>query len=208
MVLKPAFNLLSRLHSRTATLKRFGTPDIYSPVRIMPSSYFRYLEGLSTTTIRGREFILPIDTMKGHSSQTISFDVNPTAGDFTIGYGMLNTGSIAFDAVAANVQTALRLLAGLENVTVTGSILSTTGLNIVMIGIQTPSVFTVLSTMTDVDDEDVVVTVSAGAYVAWSPMIKRADKIIDSVYGHLAIDEIIEIVDIGGAIMGFRCRCE
>lgn len=41
-----------------------------------------------------------------------------------------------------------------------------------------------------------------------TPAIKRGDKVIDDVYGHMAIDQIIEMPDLGGAIMGYRVRME
>lgn len=107
-LLQAAFNALARLHSRAATLKRFGSPDIETPIRITPSNYFRNLEGPSHTIIRGREFIIPLSSI-----------VSP------------------FD-----------------------------------------------------------------------PVLKRGDKIIDPVFGSMAIDEITEMCDLGGDVMAYRCRCE
>lgn len=112
-MLRTAFNLLARLHSREATLKRYGATDVdnqESIIRILPSrdNYFHDLPGPSQTVIRVREMIIPVDS------------------------------------------------------------------------IQSP----------------------------FTPMIKRGDKIIDTVLGTLAINQVTEMVDVGGAIMGFRCRVE
>ena len=107
-MLKLAFNTLTRLHSRAATLKRLGSPDTTTDCRITPSNYFRFVEGLSATVIHGREFL------------------------------------IASDSIAS----------------------------------------------------------------PFDPVIRRGDKIVDSVYGTMTIDEIIEVCDLGGAIMGYRVRAE
>jgi len=107
-MLKLAFNMLTKLHGRQATLKRFGTPDLTTEIRITPSNYFRNSEGPSHTIIRGREFIIPVDS---------------------------------------------------------------------------------------------IVT-------KFTPVLKRGDKVVDTVFGSMAIDEITEMADLGGDIMGFRCRME
>lgn len=203
MVLKQAFNLISRIHSRAATLKRHGTPDIFSPVRITPSNYFRYLDGPSQTVIRGREFVLPVDTMTGHATQLISFSAVPTLGSFHLTYNGLDTSSFPFNETAANIQTALRLISGLAYITVTGNF--TTGFLVTFIGVEVPFLLTATQEIPPLD-ATISIAVSTGSL--WSPIIKRGDKIVDSLYGHLAIDEIIELVDIGGAIMGYRTRVE
>ncbi len=208
-MLKQAFNAISRLHSRAATLRRFGTPDIYSPVRITPSNYFRFLDGPSQTVIHGREFILPIDSMLGHSTQSITFGTSPTQGGFILTYATHDSTPILYSDNAAAVQVALRAITGLEYVTVTGDF--TVGFLVTLIGVENASPLTSsLDTppLADVDDEEVVITIGVYSSTPWSPIIKRGDKIIDSVYGSMAIDEIVEMVDIGGAIMGFRCRME
>jgi hypothetical protein len=203
MFLKSAFNMITRIHSRSAFLKRLGTVDIYSPVRITPSNYFRYLEGPSSTVIRGREFVIPIDTMIGEETQLISFSAVPTSGNFFVTYDGNDSALIAFDDTATEVQLALRDVAGLEGVTVSGNY--TSGFTVTMSGIQSPLLLAPTQDSTPLNStiQDVVVSHSL-----WSPIIKRGDKIIDTVYGNLAIDEIIEMVDIGGEIMGFRCRME
>lgn len=107
-MLEQAFNALFGLHSRVATIRRFGSPNVDRQCRIMPSNYFRFIEGPSDTVSHGREFII--------SRSSISSSLTPN--------------------------------------------------------------------------------------------IQRGDALIDTEYGSLAIDEIVEMVDLGGAIMGYRVRCE
>jgi hypothetical protein len=109
-VLRQAFNALTRLHSRKATLTRFNKNEDESitDIRITPSNFFRNLEGPSQIIVRGREFIIPVDSI-----------VNK-----------------------------------------------------------------------------------------FSPIIKRGDKIGDTVFGSMAIDEVTEMVDFGGDIMAYRVRVE
>lgn len=206
-MLKAAFNMLSRLHSRSASLKRLGKtpePDLESPVRITPSNYFRFLEGPSNTVVKGREFILPLDTIRGNATQIISFSGVPTTGKFTLTYGANTSSQLTFSETAATIQTALRILAGLSNVTVSGNF--TVGFTVVFVGTLEPLTITAAKVLGEELDRDI--TVSVGSPQAWSPVLKRGDRIVDSQYGALAIDEIMEIVDLGGSIMGYRCRCE
>lgn len=53
--------------------------------------------------------------------QTISFSATPTGGSFKLKYNTEITASIAFDDVAADVQTALNALSSLSGITVSGS---------------------------------------------------------------------------------------
>lgn len=50
--------------------------------------------------------------------QTVQISGTPTGGTYTLTFEGQTTGNIAFDATSATVQTALRLLKGLENVVV------------------------------------------------------------------------------------------
>ena len=203
MTLKTAFNAISNFHSRPASLMRPGTPNIYSPIRITPSNYFRYLEGLSSTVVHGREFLIPIDTMSGHTNESLVFSDVPIAGSFILDYNSHQTVSIPFNATASDIQTALRDIDNLELVSVSGSIAG--GFTITFVGVNSP----VLLSVTQNVPMGVTTTVSYSASgTVWSPILKRGDRIIDSLYGHMTIDEIIEIPDIGGAIMGFRVRTE
>lgn len=39
-----------------------------------------------------------------------------------------------------------------------------------------------------------------------SPLIRRGDRIVDAELGEFTIDEVKELYDFGGAILGFRVR--
>lgn len=54
--------------------------------------------------------------------QTVAFSVAPTSGSFKLNYKGTDTASIAYNASAATIQTALRAISGLSTVVVTGSI--------------------------------------------------------------------------------------
>lgn len=66
--------------------------------------------------------------------QSIAFSATPTSGSFVLNYGGNATASIAYNASAAAVQTALQAVAGLSAVTVTGSISSSTTLTVTLAG--------------------------------------------------------------------------
>lgn len=207
-MLREAFNGLTRIHSRAATLKRFGSPDIYSPCRITPSQYFRYIDGPESTVIHQREFIIPVDTMMGQFAQVITFGAVPDDGVFNIRYAGNDTTDIDKDATAASIQTALRLVAGLSLVTVDGDF--TTGFSITFIGFQNqPSAISIVNnTMIDAGLDPVAISITQ-TFTRWTgELLKRSDKVIDSVLGPMTIKEIDEMCDIGGAIMGLRVRVE
>ncbi len=44
--------------------------------------------------------------------------------------------------------------------------------------------------------------------VKFTPVIKKGDKIVSDVFGQMTVNEIMEMTDLGGAIMGWRVRCE
>lgn len=56
------------------------------------------------------------------STQTISFSDTPSSGTFTLTYNGFTTIALNFDASASDIQAALRSLAGLNSVTVVGTI--------------------------------------------------------------------------------------
>jgi len=62
--------------------------------------------------------------------QKVSFSVTPSSGNFRLKYGANETADIAWNAVDTTIQTALRLVAGMSNVVVTGSVTSGTGLTL------------------------------------------------------------------------------
>ncbi len=194
-----------RLHSRPAVLKRFGAPDLYSPIRVTPSQSYRIRdkEGVSQTSVPGWEYVITTQSIVGSPTQTIVFDAVPTMGTFKITYNAIDTTD--FDptvVVAADIQTALRLVAGLEAVTVTGDF--TLGFTIVLLGINPVLVLTVTPDV----DLDAVPSITYSNTPWTGALLKRGDKIIDPVLGNLAIKSIQEMVDLGGDIMGFKCEAE
>lgn len=203
-MLRQAFNALIKLHSRPVYVKRLGNPDIYSPARITPSNYFRFLEGPSSTTIHGREFVIPIDTLSGTAQQVVSFSAVPTSGKYYLTYGVTNTAEFNYNDAASVIQAALRLISGLESVVVAGA--HTSQFTITFYGVQIPTAIT--ATKVTGQELDANITIAAGAGVQFSPRIQRGDKIIHDLYGSLAIDEVVEMCDIGGTVMGYRVRCE
>jgi hypothetical protein len=58
---------------------------------------------------------------QGNRVQVVTINGTPTGGTFTISYGGQTTSALAYNAAAATVQTALRLLDGLGAATVSGS---------------------------------------------------------------------------------------
>ncbi len=85
---------------------------------------FQYLgKSKAYKTVQGQvnPIVLPLTSV-----QQISFSITPTAGAFVLSYAGVNTSSLAWNATAAQIQTALRLISGLSLVSVTGSIASKT----------------------------------------------------------------------------------
>jgi len=85
-----------------------------------------YTDGF-TLTLLGVAFDAPVEVVDStlevlevFEKQLIEFDNVPDAGTWTISYGAETTSALAFGANAAAVQAALRLLEGLEAVTVSG----------------------------------------------------------------------------------------
>lgn len=77
------------------------------------------------------------------AQQLISFSSVPTVGNYKLSYGVNTTGNIAYNATAADVQTALRLLAGLSTVTVSGN--TTSGFTVVFTGVSGPATLLVVT---------------------------------------------------------------
>ena len=83
------------------------------------------------------------------SVQTITFASAPSSGNFVIGYNGNNTVPINWNDVESTIQTDLQNLAGLETVTVSGSIASLT-LAVTMTGVTPPAnLLTVVSSTLD-----------------------------------------------------------
>lgn len=91
--------------------------------------------------------------------QTLSVSGTPADGDFTVTFDGNSSDAIAFDADAADVQTALRLVAGMEDVTVTGGPFGTADFVVTFPGSGDVPLMTVVSTM--VDGDEAAVTVEA-----------------------------------------------
>lgn len=199
-MLRSAFNALTKMHSRPVTIKRLGNPNIYSPARVTPTNYFRFLRGPEYTNIPGVEFIIPVDTLLGQFAQKLAFDVIPSTGDFKITYGAEETGAILFSDAAVDIQTELRLLTGMSSVIVTGSF--ATGFYITFVGFDNlPGLGQVTSSTLD------AVGTFSQTYTKWDDLLKRGDRILDGSKLY-AIDEIMEMHDLGTEVMGFRTRCE
>ena len=201
-MLKAAFNALTRLHSRPALLKRPGaTVDMYSPMRVTPSNYFRFLRGPEYTTIRGIEYIIPVDSITGQFSQTLKFPEPPTTGTFKLQYALIKTGALNYDTTAATIQSALVAIPGLSNVAVTGDF--TAGFLIVFRGMMTaPDLGLIVESTLD------QAGTLAKANTSWpEEKVKKADRILvdGKVY---AIDEIMAMPDVGGVAMGYRVRAD
>lgn len=205
MFLRSALNALTRIHSRPGTLKRLGTIDIYSPCRLTPSNYFRNLRGPEYTTIKGVEFIIPVDTMTGEFSQLISFDRIPDAGTFKINFDAVTTTALQFNCTAADVQTALRLLSGLGNVLVTGSF--NTGFTVIFTGESAaPDLGEVVDNLLEESGDSVEVSFKKTSQ-PWSSLLEKGDRITDGSKSW-TVDEIIEMHELGAQVMAFRVRCD
>lgn len=96
----------------------------------------------SPVTLAEDSNTLQIDAVK-----LLTFSAVPTSGAFTITYNSNPTSSLAFNASAAQVQTALRLVAGLADVVVTGNF--TSGFSIRLVGIASPATLAVGSNTLD-----------------------------------------------------------
>lgn len=203
-MLRTALNALTRLHSRPAMLKRLGTVDIYSPCRLTPSSYFRFLRGPEYTTIKGVEFVIPVDSMTGQFAQLLSFDLIPDSGTFKIKVNADTTNDINFDATASDIQTELRLIPALVNVIVTGSFLL--GFTIIFVSLSSSPTVSVEDNLLMETTNSVVTSLKITPSV-WADLLKKGDRIIDGSR-QWAVDEIIELHDIGAQVMAYRCRAD
>ncbi len=203
-MLRMAFNAIARLQSRPATLKRPGTPDIFSPVRLTPSNFFKFTKSLEYTTIKGTEFVIPSDTLTGEFSQSFVFSAVADAGNYKLKFGSLETGSLAFNASAAQIQTALRLLTGYGSVVVTAI---TSGFKIVFSGVSTSPDLGELSASTLVIGATAVTATFTKANIPWSRPIKTGDVIIDGS-NRWSVKDIEDLHDLGASLMGYRVRVD
>lgn len=204
-MLAAAFNALTRLHSRQATLKRLGSPDIYSPCRVTPSNFFRFLRGPEYTEIKGVEFVIPLATLVGEYAQFLFFSAPPDAGTYQLKFNAGTTDPLNFDASQSDVQSALRALTGLEAVEVVES--DWGGFQITFKGYpsQAPLLEIVNSSLTDSGDP--VTAMLQHTSTAWEIPLKRGDRILES-NRTWTIDEVIELNGLGAALMGYRVRAD
>lgn len=205
-MLRAAFNSLTRLHSRPGILKRLGTPDIFSPIRLTPSNYFRSLRGPEYTTVKGSEFVLPLDSMLGQFAQKLTLNKVPDDGDFKLGFGVVTTESLPFDASAEDIQTSIRLLSGFSDALVTGDF--ATGFIFTFAGKSSEVVTGDVTESTLSNGLDtLLVDTWVNFNIPWEKPILKGDRIINGS-SQLAIDEIIEMYDVGAVLIGFRCRAD
>jgi len=204
-MLKSALNALTRIHSRTALLKRLGTVNAYSPCRITPSNYFRFLRGPEYTTITGVEFVIPLDSMLGEFSQSLTFNETPDAGVFKLKFDGDETEELTFESTAAEIQTQLRTITALANVVVAGSF--SEGFTFTFAGLSSAPDLLEVTGSTLEEGGDSVTTTIINTYSAWSEPLKKGDRIIDGERSW-AIDEIIEMHDVGAQVMAYRVRCD
>lgn len=208
-MLKNAFNAVTRLNSQAGYVKRLGSPDIYSPMRMTASNYFRYLAGPSQTVVTGSECIIPLATLLGQPYLIITVDHIPTLGTFKLsltvdGASPVTTADIDFDADGSDIQMAVRLLTGCENVTVVGD-LQSSSLRILFVGNKTLNA-------ASVDISSLVTTTVVTAQLsskAWDvPTVRRGDRILNTAGTLFMVTEVVDMPDLGGEIIGLRVRYE
>ena len=189
-------------------LKRLGAsgaPDVYSPCRITPSNFFRFLRGPEYTTIRDVEFVIPVDSMSGQFAQLLSFDRIADGGTFKIKFGDNTTDTLPFNATASNIQEALREFSPLANVLVTGSFML--GFRIIFAGFQTAPELGLIVDNTLVETLEPVVPTWSNIFAPWTEPIRKGDRILDGTRSY-SVDETMEMHDLGAQIMAYRCRCD
>lgn len=99
----------------------FGTGVFITgrPVAFKGKAYFPLRTGTSGSLARWHELSLPVASTV--QQQTVTITGTPTSGTYTLTFNGKTTAAIAFNAVASAVQSALRLIAGLEGVTVSST---------------------------------------------------------------------------------------
>lgn len=207
-MLKSAFGAICRIHSQAGFIKRLGTTDIYSPMRITPSNYFRYIDGPSQTVATDSEGVIPVATIAGQKKVVITLDAPATDGTFDItlsfNSGSITVSNIAFDIIPADLEALIRGISpDLAAITIPDSFES--GAN--KITINFIGVKDVGNTTVDVTDLIGPLTAtSAYSNLAWpTPPVKRGDRIIISA-GTLTINEVVEMPDLGGETIGYRVK--
>lgn len=130
--------------------------------------------------------------------QLLSYSTVPTTGSYQLGYAGNYTADIDYDDDAAAVQAALRLVAGLGSVTVTGT--TAAGFAVVLTGVSGPApLITVRNdSMQDTDGYDVFIAVTttqigvaAGSDETVGACITRTKNLVQ-YFGILANAEIAD----------------
>lgn len=104
-------------------------PIPFNATQAQVQTAIRALAGYSTINSTGSPTAGPVVIdWNGLSQPVVSinatkivFSANPTAGTFQISLNGTNAAAVAFDGTAANLQTAIRDIAGFERVTVSGA---------------------------------------------------------------------------------------
>ena len=202
-MLDQAFNLLLNFRGKLGTLKRLGSPDLYSPARIADSNYSRLLSGPENTTIKGIEFVLSAQSFLGSNTVEAEFFAEPTDGTFTITVNGFTSDDLDFAITPEDLQLAVRALdASLVTVVVGGTELENFTLKFYGIKAKPTVSF-------NTDDLDTTI-LAAALYEPWpDPIPKRGDRIIDEKHGRTySILEVIEMSEAGGNVIGYRLRCD
>lgn len=208
MKTRAGFNMLAKLHSiQGVQVRRPGNPILYSPATISPSNYFRQNQTLENMVITGREYVVPVDSLLGTFSKVMNFSSVPVDGEFKLEYLTNQTTVLNTLSTMDEIQIALRLVAGLEKVLVSGSF--ATEILFVLPGFSTlPAAIT----LADSDLVDAALNnVSADnidTYEQWDVPLRRGDKMQVPRIGLLTIETAQELYDIGAVLMGYRVTCE
>lgn len=143
----------------------FGTnSDTYGMANAIFSQQPNILAG------NGYLVVIPfVDTGAVVAVQTVTPSLAPASGNYKLSYGAATTSSLAWDATAGQIQTALQLLAGLGSATVTGTL--ATHLTVTFTGVSGPAALLVpsvdsLQTATPVNVNLTVVTTVPGSIIS------------------------------------------
>lgn len=186
--------------------------DMYQIARVSPSNFFRMLSGPGgQMVILRNEFVVALDSLGGEYAQNLSFSTLPAAGTFQLSYLGNPTTDLAFNITAADLQIAIRLVAGLSQILVTGDAAS--GFVFTFRGFSTvPALMVPQNFGTLEDATPVAVTPSVVATnVLWDSaphLLLIGDKIHHPEQGQQAIYETELLSDLGGAPMGMRVRTQ
>jgi hypothetical protein len=153
---------------------------------------------------RGYLVVIPfVDTADVVAVQHIAFSGVPASGNYKLQYGANNSGSIAYSADAAAVQTALRLLSGLGSVTVTGD--TTAGFNVTFTGVTGAATLlspntNSLQTATPVDVVITATTTTAGTTASTETIAEAITRTTGLVqYFGITVAEITSEVNMDAA---------